>query len=79
MTPGTTGSPRDDSRSGDKTARPDATTAGAPRGDAAGEGLLEPERRCRVCGAKLTVQILPDGLESHCTPCERRARACDNC
>lgn len=33
------------------------------------------ERRCAECGAKLTVQIFPHGYESHCTPCERRARA----
>ena len=31
-------------------------------------------RRCPDCGAKLTVQIFPHGYESHCTPCERRAR-----
>lgn len=35
---------------------------------------LEVDRRCRECGAKLTVQILPHGYESRCTPCERRAR-----
>lgn len=35
---------------------------------------LEVDRRCPECGAKLTVQILPHGYESHCTPCERRAR-----
>ncbi|MBI4896833.1 MAG: hypothetical protein HY827_00510 [Actinobacteria bacterium] len=35
---------------------------------------LEVERRCPDCGAKLTVQILPHGYESHCTPCQRRAR-----
>jgi uncharacterized paraquat-inducible protein A len=31
-------------------------------------------RRCKDCGAKLTVQIFPQGYEAHCTPCERRAR-----
>lgn len=35
---------------------------------------LEVDRRCLECGAKLTVQILPHGYESHCTPCERRSR-----
>lgn len=39
---------------------------------------LEPERRCPECGAKLTVQIFPHGYESHCTPCERRARFAAN-
>jgi hypothetical protein len=44
------------------------------RMDAARRELLEPERRCPDCGAKLTVQVLPHGYESHCTPCERRER-----
>ncbi|MFY9265159.1 MAG: hypothetical protein WAO61_07015 [Solirubrobacterales bacterium] len=42
--------------------------------DRARRDLLEPERRCKDCGAKLTVQVLPHGYQSHCTPCVRRAR-----
>lgn len=33
------------------------------------------DRRCPECGAKLTVQIFPQGFEAHCTPCRRRARS----
>jgi uncharacterized paraquat-inducible protein A len=36
------------------------------------------ERRCKDCGAKLTVQIFPHGYEAHCTPCERRARVANS-
>lgn len=55
--------------------RPRAAVPGAPRIGVPGEDPFEPERRCPQCGAKLTVQILPQGFVSHCTPCERRGRA----
>lgn len=78
MAPDTTESRPGDPQAGRAAARPGAAGAGAPRIGVHGEDPLEPERRCHVCGAKLTVQILPHGSESHCTPCERRARAAGN-
>lgn len=57
--------------------RPRAAIAGAPRIGVPGEDPFEPERRCPDCGSKLTVQILPQGHVSKCTPCERRARSAD--
>jgi hypothetical protein len=35
---------------------------------------LEPDRFCEVCGSRLTVQVLPQGVESQCLRCTRRAR-----
>lgn len=35
---------------------------------------FEPERYCTCCGARLTVQVLPHGVEAACLRCERRAR-----
>ena len=38
------------------------------------ERQFDVDRRCKDCGAKLTVQIFPHGYEATCVPCERRAR-----
>lgn len=35
---------------------------------------LEPDRYCVVCGSRLTVQVLPQGVESECLRCKRRSR-----
>ncbi len=35
---------------------------------------LEPDRYCTVCGSRLTVQVMPQGVEAECLRCARRAR-----
>jgi len=47
-------------RSCERTGRP-----GAP---------LDPPRFCGDCGAKLTVQVLPEGYTAGCLRCTRRAK-----
>jgi hypothetical protein len=53
----------------------DARRIEQARAELDAEKEYDVNRRCPDCGAKLTVQIFPHGYESHCTPCERRARS----
>lgn len=39
-----------------------------------GGSPFDPDRYCGACGAKLTVQVLPHGVEAECLRCKRRAR-----
>lgn len=56
----------------------DARRIEQARAELDAEKEYDVNRRCPDCGAKLTVQIFPHGYESHCTPCERRARSSAN-
>ncbi len=52
---------------------PDGSEHVCDRGGRAG-AEFEPERYCTCCGARLTVQVMPHGVEAECLRCKRRAR-----
>lgn len=50
---------------------------GAPQGACAADcgerHRLDPDRYCAICGRRLRVQVLPNGVESFCKVCRLRA------